>query len=127
MIRRGNSHVLFSDYELILRVKKPITLLLLKQIQELYEVRVRRLTWTGVSDTKHIEQYELEEYLKLMNLCSKWMGPIIRIDFGEENGKNLTRRHADGDGVDSGETVELSAAARRRARRQRRKSNLNRV
>ena len=123
MIRRGNSHVLFSDYELMLRIKKPVTLLLLRQMQELYEVRVRRLAWTGVSDTKHIEQQELQEYLRLLVICNKWMGPIIRIDFGEENAKNRQGADADGDGMDGEQAIKLSEVERRRARRQRRKNN----
>ena len=123
MIHRGRSHVLFSDYELMLRVKKPITLLLLKQMQELYEVRARRIAWAEVSDTQYIEQQEFQEYLRLMVICNKWMGPIIRIDFGEENGKNKSRSNVDGDGMDGEQTVDLSSPERRRARRQRRKNN----
>jgi len=75
------------------------------------------------SELSGITVQERHELCKLISLCSVWMRQPIRIDFGEENGKNKSRSNVDGDGMDGEQTVDLSSPERRRARRQRRKNN----
>lgn len=91
MIFRGESHVLRSDTKLLKKAKSPLTLTVLKQLQELYEVRARRkIAEDDGYDPiciKSLTQFEFEEYCHLIDLLDDWMQPPTIITF-EKKRKN---------------------------------------
>ena len=105
MIYRGTSHALRDDLEIMKRLRRPVTIQLLQQLQWFYEARSRRLLLEKEMDVPGLDSIEIEEFRVLMDLLSKWMNPPLTLYFG------TTRA-----GVDP------VKAAKRKARRERKKT-----
>ena len=105
MIHRGTSHVLRDDLEIMKKLRKPVTVQLLKQLQWFYEARSTRIMWGDIIDTEALNRIELQEFLEMVKLLEKWMTPPLTLNFGT---------HKVG--------VDPVKAARRKARRERKKN-----
>ena len=81
MIYRGSSHAIRDDLEIMKRLRRPVTIQLLKQLQWFYEARSRRLLLEKEMNVPGLGTAELEEFRVLMDLLSKWMNPPLTLYF----------------------------------------------
>ena len=93
MILRGESHALRDDLELMKRVRHISTIRILKQLQELYEARARRIEFERmrICEMSGIHQIEHEEYCHLIDLLDDWMRQPVRINFHGQDSKSKRR------------------------------------
>lgn len=121
MINRG-THVIYSDLEILQRIRKKSTLKVLSRLMWFYETREQRkaiarseglLSWTQDRDFEN-----------LMREVGRWMQSSLILEFKNANNP---RPDADGHGRRGVNEVNLSKAERRRRRREERKNSLNGV
>ena len=102
MQHRGTSHVLFTDLEIMKRIRRRDSVDVLRQLMELYEIRTRRQSFKEVgASMEGILAIEMSEFTKLMDLTGQWLRQPLSLDFG-------------------GHEPNLTKAERRRRRKQRR-------
>jgi hypothetical protein len=92
MILRGESHALRNNVELMKRLKSPLTIELLAQLQEFYEVRSRRILFEKDSSVsrktvKATEQIEFEEFCHIIDLLDDWMKPPVMVNFNAKKSR----------------------------------------
>ena len=77
MINRGNHHVQFDDTELMKRIRDPQTLVVLRQLQEWYDVRVQRKTFEEMEncEVEGIKAIEKQVFLELLKQTRIWLKP----------------------------------------------------
>lgn len=77
MINRGNHHVQFNDTELMKRIRDPQTIVVLRQLQEWYDVRVQRKTFEEMEncEVEGIKAIEKQVFLELLKQTRVWLKP----------------------------------------------------
>jgi hypothetical protein len=76
MINRGNHHVLYNRDEMMRLIKNPLTLNVLLQLQDWYEIREqRKLQEKGGCELDGIKQIEKEQFLGLIAITREWLRP----------------------------------------------------
>lgn len=112
--------MIYSDIEILQRIRKKSTLKVLSKLMWFYEAREQRraiaqagglLTWNQDRD-----------FEDLMNEVGRWMQPSLILEFKNANNP---RPDADGHSRRGVHEVNLSKAERRRRRREERKNSLN--
>ena len=123
MILRGQSHVIYTENELMERIKNPRTLMVLKALMLFYDLRSRRRLLVDTDTHKHLVQWEVQEFGKLMDEVARWLAQPIHIEWRKN--ETQPRPSVNGDSSRNSQTGNLSKSERRRRRRQERKDRLN--
>jgi len=121
MINRG-THVIYSDLEILQRIRKKSTLKVLSRLMWFYETREQR---KAIARSEGLLSWNQDrDFEDLMREVGRWMQPSLILEFKNANNP---RPNADGHSHRGVNEVNLSKAERRRRRREERKNSLNGV
>ena len=84
MIIRDDTYALRSRIEIIRKMKSKLTVDLIEQMQNFYELRSQRIAMTNSgAEMQYVEQAEFEAYCKLLDIMGQWVHPPIRVKLND--------------------------------------------
>lgn len=112
--------MIYSDFEILRRIRKKSTLRVLSRLMWFYETREQR---KAIARAGGLTPWSMhQDFEDLMAEVGRWMQPSLILEFKDANNP---RPDADGHSRRGVHEVNLSKAERRRRRREERKNSLN--